>query len=428
MKKELCAYNMCYLVSFVLLNIVLLMTGCAAFEKSATPISTGEGDFIQMTPEIVIKTSDTPNPIQGVAVSSPFPATITPNTLVMTSTLHATSMVTSSPTAVAPDTAISLCGNGLQSVPASDPSWSAIIERVDELRGFYSLALSPNGQYLAAVEREPDLPAGSRIYLWEVSTGEIQWRVKSEEAVSAAGIFFSPDGSKLATGASDTDPNVFVWEAATGNLLHKFPYPGRTTSMSFSSDNKYLTAGGLYPTTAVVWNLEEGSAIELSNGNGASFVPNSEEPVLIVYKAWRRQDEPSPIYELNLLNGQQEYLFPGANSVDGVALSSDGQLLSTVSFEDEKGTLKIFNLQEDVELQVENSDLNFVQVRQLSFSSADYIAVLQGDLSIWNADGRFLACLDEDNINGFIFTPNGSHVLTYGLIREPLKVWELSPP
>jgi WD40 repeat protein len=428
-KKKSKECNLQCVISLLLFLIVFVMSGCAPIEtRPVTTVNTEIVNFIEMTPDLVPKTPYSPALSQTALLPSPISITVTPLISTITATLFAASTVTSTTIPALPKTITPLCGIELKPVPVSDLNWAPIIEKVDELQGLYTLALSPDGQFAAAVEMEVGLSSRSRIYLWELSTGNVQWVVEPEEPVATAGLAFSPDGSQLAAGASDPVPYVFVWDTASGNLLHKFSYRGSTRDISFSPDNRYLMVSGFYPTTAAIWDLEDESITELDNGNGASFIPNSTEPAVIVYKVWRLQNEPSPIFTLNLLNKQRVYLFPGTFSVDGVALSPDGQFVSTVIFdEDGNGTLKVFNLQKEVEVEVENSQLELLQVNQMTFSSLGHLAVLQGRLNLWNSNGKFLACLDDAGIHGFIFTPDGAHLLTYGIIGMPLKVWELPP-
>ena len=50
----------------------------------------------------------------------------------------------------------------------------------------------------------------------------------------------SPDGTLLATGASDG--SVRVWEAATGSLLHEFSVPGQAQGVAFLANDRLAVA------------------------------------------------------------------------------------------------------------------------------------------------------------------------------------------
>src|SRR5207245_2691219 len=55
-------------------------------------------------------------------------------------------------------------------------------------------------------------------------------------------VAFSPDGKKVAAGGAGD--GLCVWDAATGQELHRFPQPGDLHSVAFSPDGKTLAASG----------------------------------------------------------------------------------------------------------------------------------------------------------------------------------------
>lgn len=410
---------------FVIVLIWFMSSGCAGMDtKVVTQTATMQGTIAPTDQIVLLEPTTTATTPARVKPTSQTPTPIVTPT--REPTITATSTIAATPTPT--PTTESPCVDHLERVQEISPNWSAIIEQVNKLEGYFSLTISADGQYFAVLEADSDKPGQGYIHLWEVNTGQLLWSVASKERISIAGIAFSPDGTLLATGATDTEPFVFVWDVASGEIVHKLSYAGLTTKLSFSSDNKYLAIGGLYPSNAAVWNLEEESVTSLNNGNGAVFVPTSTEPILVVYKIWRKQNESSPIYLLNLSSDEETYLFSGANSVDGAAISSDGNFVSTVNFEDGNITLKVFDLLEEKDILFDEINLEFVRVNQIDFSSAGHIGVLQGELNIWDSSGRHLSCLDNPTVNGFVFTPDGSHLLTYSGYKAPLTMWELLTP
>lgn len=308
-------------------------------------------------------------------------------------------------------------------VPTSDQNWSSIRERIDELQGFYTLAISPDGKLLAAVESNDNF---SKVYLWDIETGNLKWFVESDDFIATTKLIFSPDGTLLATGTDGVAQDVYVWNVADGNQLYKLLYQAYTTDMSFSFDNKLLAIGGVFPAKATVWNLEDTSVTELDMGNGVGFMPESPTALLAVAKGWRLQNEASPVYLQNWQNGQIDYFFPNSFYAEGIAFSLDGQLLATVIVNEEgQSNLRILNLQNNEEVTIEDHELGDTQIRQIDFSSRGHIAVLQGNLILWNTNGKLLGSLNSPDIKGFIFTPDGSFLLTYGNFGTPLEIWEL---
>lgn len=79
-------------------------------------------------------------------------------------------------------------------------------------RQINSIALSPDGDYMAIVEEDES------IMLWNVRESRIAW----EEALdgSATQVIFSPDGKRLLTSGGDNW--IRVWDTVSGQLMNKF--------------------------------------------------------------------------------------------------------------------------------------------------------------------------------------------------------------
>lgn len=109
--------------------------------------------------------------------------------------------------------------------------------------GVYSVAFSPDGKYIAA--------GGDHLKacIWDVETGKLVRTLNHNAVVQV--VTYSPDGKYLATGTWDTykvknHETVNIWDAKTGNLISSLSptikqYNAGVNSMSFSSDNKYLS-------------------------------------------------------------------------------------------------------------------------------------------------------------------------------------------
>src|SRR5262249_35077002 len=120
---------------------------------------------------------------------------------------------------------------------------------------FTSLALSPDGRYLAtdmSSGRAGDAPRGfggfedlllRRVVLWDGGTGEeaVTWKE------SGAALTFSPDGSCLA--AVQGSGTIVIWDAATGERQLTIAPPAgysrsRGSLLAFSPDGKRLAMCG----------------------------------------------------------------------------------------------------------------------------------------------------------------------------------------
>jgi WD40 repeat protein len=151
-------------------------------------------------------------------------------------------------------------------------------------RGFNSVALTPDGKLLLALDGDGDLsvhelangtellkhkfpgdvmahlalsgdgstlalasgPNTRKVFVWRWQTAEEPRELKPGEH-GARHVAFSPDG-KLLAGCDDSEVTVRVWEVTSGQLLHKLELPDhepyRHYDVAFSPDDETLAASG----------------------------------------------------------------------------------------------------------------------------------------------------------------------------------------
>ncbi len=317
----------------------------------------------------------------------------------------------------------------LQDVSHSDPIWSPVVQRVNELQGFYIVALSPDGKLLAVVERNDDL---NNLSLWEIETNSVKWVIDTEN-FGNSGLVFSPDGKLLANSTSIIVQDVFVLDVVQGNQLHHFRYEERPSDLTFSPDSHLLIMSGGIPGATTIWNLENGEETEIGRSLSIEFLPGSEDPILALARGQKYPDDPSPVLLLNLQTNDREYLFSGGYFSSSVAFSPDGKYLAaSVSDEAGLGNIRLLDLKGNFEIQLEGEvePQNVRAEEKIAFSSNGYLAALQDDLRVWSLDGKLLGVIDIDrrDVAGFLFTPDGKYLITYGGYQSPMTVWELPSP
>ena len=128
--------------------------------------------------------------------------------------------------------------------------------------GFYGLAFSPDGQYLATVDNRQSL------ILWKATSGRQIYEINYVGNVHSA-LCFIPGSQYLATGGSTQ--KVTIWETETGSKVRQLEHGSHVNAVSFSPDGQYLAAGD-FDSGVTIWKVNSGTKVrrmEHSNGIGA---------------------------------------------------------------------------------------------------------------------------------------------------------------
>ncbi len=130
-------------------------------------------------------------------------------------------------------------------------------------------------------------------------------------------------------GTSSVVPDIFVWSVSDGTQLNHFLYSESTIDVKFSPDGNLLAVSGNIPGAVTIWDIEDESMTELGRGVAIDFIPNTS--TLIVTTGQRSPNDPSPVYSLDLQNGQEERLYLGESSAGNVAISPKDSLKNKLS-------------------------------------------------------------------------------------------------
>ena len=175
----------------------------------------------------------------------------------------------------------------------------------------------------------------------------------------------------------------------------------------------------------MMWDMEDGTSRELGPGTGVDFAPDKSFPLLAIARGWRFEDEASPVLLWDLAEEQVRYLYQDAFYADGIAFSPDGRFLATViAGEDGYGLVRLWDLQREVEVLIQDGVVGTAQVRNITFSQHGHLAVLTDTLTLWSVQGDLLTRANAADIQGIVFMPDGSHLLSYNY-EDPVVVWEI---
>jgi RNA polymerase sigma factor (sigma-70 family) len=205
-----------------------------------------------------------------------------------------------------------------------------------EGKGDYaSIALSPDGKWLAAADRH-----GSAFHIWDVATGK-----RKPEPVghrSRPRGIFSPAGQRVAT-SGGLDGTLRVWNAATGDSLVEVHRPGWARDVAFSLDGRTLFSTG---TDENVWlsdaatgerrhviKLEDPERPDTYQSAIHSFL-SDDGKTFVAFSYYYAKNQAGPRYQDTLITGfdafTHDQLFqrrrPGMDS--WLALSADARVLA----------------------------------------------------------------------------------------------------
>jgi WD40 repeat protein len=269
----------------------------------------------------------------------------------------------------------------------------------------YAVAFSPDGKTLAvggALLDSNGYPDGGILELWSVSTGTLNYTLKTSATAAIEALAFTPDGRTLAAGGIDvTDGNsggvLELWNVKTGILTCEVGTHAvyGVYAVAFSPDGKILASGGSGAKTGIVelWN---------ATGHPIRSMPSATLDVYSI--AW------SPKTHL-LVDGGSGGILEIWNASNGDLISllptSNGEVVSTVTFTPDGTTI------------IDSG--SWVVYDQDYYGSVDYYAAIEG----WNVSTLQQTTSKgwSGNISGLQYSPDGSLLSGVWFSYDPYYGW-----
>jgi WD40 repeat protein len=283
--------------------------------------------------------------------------------------------------------------------------------------GGASLAFSPDGQFLAGVER-------AFVCVWRAGTGKLIYEGKHTLGWSRC-VALSPDGKELAwdTEWDKKGPSIRVASLATGEerLVLRAP-EGRAHALIFSPDGKLLVS--LHDKTAWLWGLATGKPLRRLEGNlgGVRFLHFSPDGKTLagVTDRLRRWD---------VATGKEHPPRPRPRSrVFCVAVSADGTKVATG---DNSACLTLWEARTGKALRVLVRGDPGTVAMPLAFSpnGQALAADVPGDarLVLWDLNtGKGKGLVGDADFWDLAFSPNGKALVGVGEAGDRVVAWSLS--
>ena len=224
-----------------------------------------------------------------------------------------------------------------------DSNWIAAVENDENIVSYNRVVVSSldgkkknflyhDGILIDAVAFTPDsrqivtADENGIINIWDVESGEKLYNFTTDGIILSLAV--SPNGKYLAAGIEESN-STRVWDLATRTQIAELPQIGRIKSLQFSRSGDVLATGSS-ETTVYLWNAKDGSFNSIgdelpANGEVLSIAFSLDDKRLAI------GDSTGYVHLFDLELHQEIARLPHVDKVTSISFSPDGKRLITTS-------------------------------------------------------------------------------------------------